>query len=145
VLTRALSAAGALLLLAVASPARAQVIASLDGGLSLCSSDSDCPNPYLTCAPTTLSVCRDADASAASLPPALLDAAVCPDQSPETLDLCVVRYELPCDSSASCGPAGFTCGVQGTSCSGGTCTPLVRCQSQYTLCASDSDCPSGAS
>jgi hypothetical protein len=141
---RELSAAGVLLLMAVPATAGAQLIPPIDGGPIFCSSDSDCPNPYLACAPTMLSVCRDPDASSASVPAALLDAAACPDQSHETLDLCVVRYQLPCDSGASCGPAGFTCGgVQGTICSGGTCMSAMRCQSQYTLCASDSDCPAG--
>jgi len=111
--------------------------------LIFCSSDSDCGNPYLACAPTRLNVCRDPDASPGTEPAALADASVCPSRSWEVLDVCFVRYQLDCDSSASCGPAGFTCGTQGAACSGGACVPLTRCQHQYTLCSSDSDCPAG--
>ncbi len=138
---RALAAVGTLLIAAAPATARAQPV-PIDGGLVFCTSDSDCGNPYLACAPTALYVCRDPDASA-DANPALADAAICPVTSPQTLDVCVVRYQLPCDASASCGPAGFTCSVNGTLCNSTGCSPQMRCQSQYTLCSSDTDCPAG--
>jgi hypothetical protein len=132
-------------LVLAATPAVAHAQPALvDGGLPFCTSASDCGNPYLACAPTPLDVCRDADASSnATSNPALADAAVCPATSREVLNLCVVRYQLTCDASASCGPAGFTCAASGTSCDSAGCVPLMRCQYQYTLCSSDSDCPAG--
>jgi hypothetical protein len=138
---RALVFVATLLVAAAPTMARAQPVA-IDGGLVFCASDSDCGNPYLACSPTSLSICRsDPDASATNA--ALADAALCPAMSQEVLDVCVVRYQLPCDASASCGPAGFTCAASGTLCNSAGCMQEMRCQSQYTLCSSDSDCPAG--
>jgi len=138
---RALVFVATLLVAAAPTMARAQPVA-IDGGLVFCASDSDCGNPYLACSPTSLSICRsDPDASATNA--ALADAALCPATSQEVLDVCVVRYQLPCDASASCGPAGFTCAASGTLCNSAGCMQEMRCQSQYTLCSSDSDCPAG--
>jgi hypothetical protein len=84
-----------------------------DAGPISCSVDSDCGNPYLACAPAPVSQC-------------------------------VPSYQLPCKTSSDCGPAGFTCNPNaGTNCSAAGCMPVARCESQYTLCSSDSECPAG--
>jgi hypothetical protein len=132
----------ALLTLGGSGVAEGQPFASGDAGPIFCSVASDCGNPYLTCAPAQVFVCRDADA--ASVEPGIADAAICPATSPETVNWCEPTYQLPCKTSADCGPAGFTCNPNaGTDCSSAGCVPIARCESQYTLCSSDSDCPIG--
>ena len=122
--------------------AKGQPVATGDAGPIFCSADSDCGNPYLACAPAQVFVCRDADA--ASVEPGTADAAICPATSQETVNWCEPTYQLPCKTSADCGPAGFTCNPNAaTECSSAGCMPIARCESQYTLCSSDSDCPVG--
>jgi hypothetical protein len=124
----------------ICATARAQ-IASADGGSPLCAVDSDCGSPYLACAATPLDVCRPADADTTAYPQ-LADAAICPAMSRGVLDICVVRYQLPCRVDSDCGPAGFTCNLDaGTLCKDGSCSTLTRCESHDTPCATNSECP----
>ncbi len=131
--------------LVVSGAARAQP-AIVDGGLVFCAVDSDCGNPYLACVPTTFSLCRDAhaDASIYAPYPVFADAAICPAESQDVLDVCVPRYQLPCHADSDCGPAGFTCDLDaGSQCPSASCSAFLQCQPQNTPCTTDGDCPNG--
>jgi hypothetical protein len=110
---------------------------------SACSYDGGCGNPFLVCAPSNGVACRDPDASA----PVSSGLPVCPMTAPVTLDLCAVRYDLPCRVDSDCGPAGFTCNRQAvSSCEGAAAdTDCGYCdgQAQEGPCTGDGDCPAG--
>jgi hypothetical protein len=111
------------------TPARASCIE--DGGCEgmPCDTSTDCGNDFLVCVPTHVEVC----------------AYPCDASTPTVLNLCQVRYQLPCQIDSDCG-AGFTCAEDAEAvCSlvTGSCMHYSRCRSQYTLCTSDGNCPKG--
>jgi hypothetical protein len=112
------------------SSARA-FVCTQDGGCPdvPCDTAADCGDDFLVCVPKTVYVCTDP----------------CDGSTPAVLNLCEVRYQLPCQIDSDCG-AGFTCVEDAEAvCSliAGNCTHYSRCRSQYTLCASDGECPKG--
>jgi len=102
-----------------------------------CSVDSDCGNPFLDCVSQLATLCRDpnspsADAGSETLPGNIPDnLPLCPTVAQVTVNLCSVRYQLPCRVDSDCGPDGFTC-------NGGQCS-----QPPLTTCDGDAVCPQG--
>jgi hypothetical protein len=101
-----------------------------------CSVDSDCGNPFLSCVAQLVTMCRatnsvNADAAMTSRGSIPVDLPTCPTQAQVTVNLCSVRYLLPCQVDSDCGPDGFTC-ADG------------QCSSQaFVNCSEDSECPQG--
>jgi hypothetical protein len=100
-----------------------------------CAVDSDCHNPYLECAPTTVYGCREPasqESDAGCSPASLATAPICPATAMLTIGLCTERFQEPCVVDADCGPDGFTC-------TSGHCDgPL-----EAAICSTDGDCPKG--
>jgi hypothetical protein len=95
----------------------------------------------LVCMPQNTVACRDPDASA----PNASGLPVCPMTAPVTLDLCTIRYDLPCRVDSDCGPAGFTCNRPAASTCQGAAddTACGYCEAQEGSCTGDGDCPAG--
>jgi hypothetical protein len=102
-----------------------------------CSGDSDCGNPFLACVSQMATLCRDpnsasADAGSETLPGNIPNnLPLCPTVAQVTVNLCSVRYQLPCRVDSDCGPDEFTC-------NGGQCS-----QPPLTTCSGDAVCPQG--
>ena len=105
--------------------------------MSLCSADSECDNPYLTCVPQTFYACRDPGAAVADAGSAL---PICPATEQVTENLCTVRYQLPCQIDSDCGPAGFTCDH---SCWNGGAPCGICSEEGDSSCRNDNQCPQG--
>lgn len=106
----------------------------------LCSTDTDCADPYLVCAPGIVFVCHDSDAGTDAG-----NAPIC--TGPVNLTSCMVRYQRPCRVDSDCGLAGFSCNRQApNNCQGddaGT-TACGHCdQTAGGPCTSNDACPQG--
>ncbi len=134
----------------VGAPIDSSAANNHDGGASLsgsgqpgsiCSEDGGCGNPFLVCMSQNAFACRDPDASA----PDSSGLPVCPTTASVTLDLCTVRYNLPCRVASDCGPGGFTCDLQAPgSCQGAAADAACGyCEAQEGPCTGDGDCPAG--
>ena len=132
------------------SPIDSSVANNHDGGGSpsgsgqpgaSCSDDGGCGNPFLVCRSQNVIACRDLDAS----PPDSSGLPGCPMTASVTLDLCTVRYDLPCRVASDCGPGGFTCNLQAPgSCQGAAAdTACGYCEAQEGPCMGDGDCLAG--
>jgi hypothetical protein len=112
------------------------------GGLDEpCSTDSDCGNPFLVCAPVHVYLCLDSSSGDAA--PPLHPTQNCPGV-PTTERLCTVRYNLPCLIDSDCGPAGFTCNHSVSVCFGSDGGAACgACDGTGGSCSGDSDCPQG--
>jgi len=106
-----------------------------------CSVDSDCGNSFLACSPKVVSMCRDpnsmsvdaGDETSLGNIPANLPA--CPTQTQVNVNLCSVRYQLPCQVDSDCGPDGFTCNTYNP----GQCSSTQ----DGVACTGDAECPQG--
>ena len=107
-----------------------------------CTTTADCGSPYLKCAPQMVSTCRQSGAASDAASSILL----CPTTVQVTEDLCSVSYQLPCQTDADCGPAGFVCqhGPCGLSING---VEVADCQQREATggrqCSTENDCPQG--
>ncbi len=101
---------------------------SCSSALAVCSCDADCPQG-LRCMPAARTMCVQSglDAGQTCLP----------------AGLCAAPWQIPCATSADCGPGGFRCVQSGTLCTASGCQTTSSC-APPTLpdtCASDADCP----